>query len=161
MQPASSFTKNFHFLGRFLTMYISTFTFIEIWIHLRSRKVKLDSVTVSLFVFYIWFDNQVLLWDEKVESNLNYVADSARNGALFSDVEAWRWVGEMKEAVTSQTFFKWHGKRESRRKEIFFWPEFEPCSCSASVCSSCCSRERRWYYLYKENFFEMSWFARF
>ena len=53
MQPASSVTKNFHFLGRFLTMFISTLAFIEIWIHLRSRKVELDSVTVSLFVFYI------------------------------------------------------------------------------------------------------------
>ena len=152
MQPASSFTKNFHFLGRFLTMYISTFTFIEIWIHLRSRKVKLDSVTVSLFVFYIWFDNQVLLWDEKVESNLNYVADSARNGALFSDVEAWRWVGENEIGSNIANILQMTWKRESRRNEIYFWPELEPCSCSASLCSSCCTREWRWYNLYKENF---------
>ena len=30
-----------------------------------STWLCLDSVTVSLFVFYIWFDNQVLLWDEQ------------------------------------------------------------------------------------------------
>ena len=32
---------------------------------LETAPPPLDSVTVSLFVLYIWFDNQVLLWDEQ------------------------------------------------------------------------------------------------
>ena len=71
----------------------------------------LDSVNVSLFVFHIWFDNQVLLWDEQACLKLTDQPTSHQNGCvmLIQTIKQWSNQWDCPAGIDSKTLDFWRG----------------------------------------------------